>query len=753
MKNLLAFFLFFTAALNAQTSRTLHENWEFRSAGLSDSIYNNNTIVAEIFNWQEARVPGVVHSDLLRNGLIPDPWYGTNEKAVQWVENHSWQYRCKFNLSAEEFDKNHIDLVFDGLDTYADVLLNDSLILQADNMFRSWRADIKKHLLKGENVLTIIFKDPKVVNGPKLRALGYELPAGSETVPLKVSPFTRKAPYHFGWDWGPRLLTCGIWRPVKLEFWDELRIEDLHIVQKSLSENLAVLRIESTVNTKASGTYTLDINDTKQEITLSGSNKKIAFDYEMKQPKLWWPNGWGEAYLYPIKIEIRKADKVLAIAEKKIGLRTVELVQENDKIGRSYYFKVNGKPIFIKGANYIPQSHFLPDVTENQYQALISDAKKVHMNMLRVWGGGIYENDIFYNLCDESGILVWQDFMFAGSMYPGDSAFVENVREEVRENILRLRHHPCIAQWNGNNEMNVAWFNWGWQKQFGWSAADSAKIRQDYEKIFQQLIPEQLKELDPSRFYTPTSPLSNWGKPENFNFGSMHYWGVWHGKDNFEDYRNNVGRFMAEYGFQSFPELKTILKFADSSSLSLDSEIMKWHQKSYVGNTMIVKQAEKHFGKIKSFEDFVNKSQSAQALAMQIAIDAHRLKKGHCWGTLYWQFNDCWPGPSWSSRDVFGNWKKLHHQLETLYAPLALIPVQDSKNLTIWLVNDLPKDESVLVEISLNGKIILLKKLDSKANSNKKIISLALKKINPRELEYSIYKGKSKIFQRSGDLN
>ncbi len=747
MKYLIAF-LFFTAALNAQTSRTLHESWEFRSMGWSDSTYEKTVVSTEIYQWKTAKVPGVVQSDLLRNGLIPDPWFGTNEKAVQWVENHNWQYSCTFKLSAEEFDKKHIDLVFEGLDTYADVYLNDSLILQADNMFRSWRTDVKKLLLKGDNVLNIIFKDPKFIHRSKAKELGYELPAGSENVSLKVSPFTRKAPYHFGWDWGPRLLTCGIWRPIKIQFWEELRIEDLHIVQKSISPSKALLTVETYVKSDASGLYNISVNGKNQSFELKGSDRIISIELEIDSPKLWWPNGWGEAHLYPIRVEIAKDAKILASAEKKIGLRTVELVQENDKIGRSYYFKVNGLPIFIKGANYIPQSHFLPDVTDNQYQSLIADAKKVHMNMLRVWGGGIYENDIFYDLCDEAGILVWQDFMFAGSMYPGDSAFVDNVRNEVRENIIRLRHHPSIAQWNGNNEMNVAWFNWGWQKQFAWSAADSAKIRQDYENLFQQLIPEQIKELDPSRFYTPTSPLSNWGKPENFNYGSMHYWGVWHGKDDFEAYRSNVGRFMAEYGFQSFPEMQTILKFADSSSLSTDSEIMKWHQKSYVGNALIVKQAEKYFGKIKSFDDFVDKSQSAQALAMQIAIDAHRLKKGYCWGTLFWQYNDCWPGPSWSSRDVYGNWKKLHHQLEMLYAPIALIPEIKGNKRYVWLVNDLPNDAEVLVEIKKNDKIIFLKKVKSKGNSLKKILQLKQSKSAGESVELSIYEGKRKVYNR-----
>ena len=739
MKNIIflsCFFLIFNL-LSAQqkTEKLLNQNWEFAEQATD--------------KWNPAHVPGLVHSDLLRLKKIPDPWFGCNEKELQWIENKNWIYRCSFEIAASELVQQHIDLIFEGLDTYAEVFLNGEKILFADNMFRSWRVEVRNILKSGPNYLEIHFKNPLEVNKNKVDSLGYELPAGCETATLKVSPFTRKAAYHFGWDWGPRFLTCGIWKPVKLEFWNETRLDDIQIVQKSLDSSKAVLSVHSSLFSNSYDSFTLMINEERHQIRMNGRDSVFVFDYVVKSPKLWWPNTWGEPTLYPIKVILIDNENIIDQSEKKVGLRTVELVQEIDSIGQSFYFKVNGIPFFAKGANYIPQSNFLPSVSKEQYESLILDAKTANMNMLRVWGGGIYENDIFYDLCDEHGILVWQDFMFAGSMYPGDKAFVENVRQEVRENIIRLRNHPCIALWNGNNEMDVAWFNWGWQKSFGWSEADSAKIRQDYEKIFHQLIPDQISELDPGRFYTSTSPLSNWGKPENFNRGSMHYWGVWHGQDNFEDYHKNVGRFMAEYGFQSFPSINTILKFADSTDLNLNSDVMKWHQKSYVGNGLILKQIKRYFSEPLNFADFIEKSQQTQALAIQMAIDAHRLKKGHCWGTLFWQLNDCWPGPSWSARDVYGNHKKILKELPVLFAPIALIPKVKGENLEFFLVSDKPNIQNVKIIISNKHKILFEKKIKTNNESAVLAHELTDKKLKKiKELKLVLMISDKVIFER-----
>jgi beta-mannosidase len=718
-----------------KTFRYLEDNWVFNQVG-KDSIF-------------KAKVPGVVHTDLLKNSFIDDPWYGTNEKKLQWIEEKNWIYKCRFIISAEEIKSENIDLLFEGLDTYADVFLNGFAILSADNMFRSWKIEVKSKLKIGENQLEIRFTNPVEKNKTKLQSVGYQLPAGCETVPIKVSPFTRKAAYHFGWDWGPRYVTMGIWKPVKLIYWNKVEISDFQVVQKYLSQKKAVLEYIVDIHTSQKGTYNLQINNQIHSITIDKKDSIFILRDSITNPEFWWPNGWGDQKLYDVKVSLADSDVVLDSKQKKIGLRTIELVQNEEKNGRGFYFKVNGIPIFIKGANYIPQSNFLTEVSDEQYIELIEDAKKAQMNMLRVWGGGIYEKDIFYDLCDEKGILVWQDFMFAGSMYPGDDAFLTNVKNEVREQIVRLRDHPSLALWNGNNEINVAWFNWGWQKSLGYSAADSIKIRRDYEKIFTELIPEQIKALDSNHFYTHTSPLSNWGKPENFNYGSMHYWGVWHGKDNFDDYKKNVGRFMAEYGFQSFPELSTIQKFADSTQFSLDSEVMKWHQKSYVGNGIIAAQIEKYFGKAIDFKDFLIKSQKTQTLAMQMAIDAHRLKKGHCWGTLFWQFNDCWPGPSWSCRDVYGNQKEFYKKLAILFAPVALIPERKNDSLFIHLVNDHRINQKVEIEIKgSDGAILYRKKINIKTNQNLKVWETSTQK----DFTLSIKKRNEIVFYRESDF-
>lgn len=667
----------------------LHDQWEFRQVG-SDQ-------------WRSAEVPGVVHTDLLQHALIPHPWKGTNEKDVQWIEEESWEYRTFFNLTPAHVAREGADLLFEGLDTYAEVRLNDQLILSSNNMFREWRVDVNDVMTAGRNELLIEFRSPIVVNTPKLNALGYELPAGSETAANKVSPFTRKAPYHFGWDWGPRLVTAGIWRPIHLELYDVARIADVQIIQHLLSDTLARMEAIVTIEAVSSDHLTVAVWDQDLEVEVQKGHQEIRIPFEIADPQKWWPNGWGESHLHAVPISLAFNGALLDADTISVGLRTVELVRDEDRIGESFYFKINDEPLFARGANYIPQSHFLPSVRREDYQRLIQDAKQSGMNMLRVWGGGIYENDVFYDLCDANGILIWQDFMFAGSMYPGDKEFVSNVMAEVEDNVKRLRNHPSIIHWNGNNEMEVAWQNWGWQKTYGYSSADSTKIWNDYLHLFHDRIRSLLNRLD-DRPYTTTSPLSNWGTPANFNSGSMHYWGVWHGTDDFEDYRYNVGRFMSEYGFQSFPDMETIRYFSDSAEWQLDAEVMQHHQKSYVGNGMIAKQIPKYFEQPVDFEDFVKKSQQTQAKAMQLAIDAHRLKKGHNWGSLFWQLNDCWPGPSWSAVDVFGRKKNFYQELSTLFAPVALIPAWEGDTLVITLVNDTLENVEGTMHLQLKNK-------------------------------------------------
>ena len=671
----------------------IDQGWEFRQEGKDE--------------WRGADVPGVVHTDLMAHELIPHPWIGTNETNVQWIENENWTYRTTFNISSSQLEMDVVDLVFEGLDTYAEVSLNGELVLDADNMFRTWRIAARELLVKGKNELEVKFLSPGKVNSKRLDTLGYVLPAPNETVERKVSPFTRKAPYHFGWDWGLRLVTSGIWRPVYLEAYDVARIENVQLIQEELSDSIARLNAVISIESAFEEMIELNVLNESVRAEVKKGINSINVPMEIENPKRWWPNGWGEPHLYEIPVTLSVDGNEVDQESVKIGLRTVELIQEEDSIGESFYFKINGEKLFARGANYIPQSHFLPSVEEQDYVKLIKDAHEVGMNMLRVWGGGIYEEDIFYELCDEYGILVWQDFMFACSMYPGDSLFIANVEQEVIDNVKRLRNHPSIVLWNGNNEVDVAWNNWGWQKQFTYSDRDSTQIWNDYLNLFHDRIPTLLNQLD-SRPYTTTSPLSNWGKPKNYNRASMHYWGVWHGPDDFDGYQRNVGRFMSEYGFQSFPGMETIAFFADSSEFYLQSDVMKHHQKSYVGNGMIDKQLRKYYEPPTDFENFVLKSQQTQAKAMQVAIDAHRLKKGHCWGTLFWQLNDCWPGPSWSAVDVFDRKKVLYEELNILYAQVALIPEWNGEQLNISLVNDsLDEIEAVMhLDFYANSEVV-----------------------------------------------
>lgn len=624
----------------------INGNWEFNHVGTKE--------------WYPASVPGVVHTDLLANDLIEAPFWECNEKQIQWIENEDWNYRTSFEVTKEQLEDDHIEIVFEGLDTYADVKLNDERIISSNNMFRTWNSDIKSLLKIGTNKLEVQFYSPLTYNKEQYDHYPYELPSGSETLDPKVGSFTRKAAYHFGWDWGPRFVTCGIWRPIKINTWNDARITDIYCSTKNISEAEAQLSALITIESSIEKEVTLNIEGEMVLMNLRKGFNTIEHKFTVANPNLWWCNGMGTPYLYDLHVKLYDEEEMITHKDIRYGIRTIELVNEKDSIGTSFYFKLNGKPVFMKGANYIPQDMFLTDVPESQYHKLLSDVATANMNMLRVWGGGIYENDIFYDLCDEKGILVWQDFMFAGSMYPVDSAFLENVEQEAKQNIIRLRNHPSIALWCGNNEIEVAWENWGWQKQYNYSKSDSLAIWNGYTQVFHDLIPTLCKELDPSRNYTPSSPSSNWGTPENFNHGSMHYWGVWHGREPFENFEKNVGRFMVEYGFQSFPSMETIKTFAMDSSLILDSETMKNRQKSYIGNGLITKHIEQYYDTPKSFEEFVNLSQETQAKGMKMAIQAHLNKQPHCMGSLFWQLNDCWPGPSWSIIDYYGRHKKAY---------------------------------------------------------------------------------------------
>ena len=692
---LISFFI--SSLLFAQTAETLDLNggWLFRKKGDD--------------KWMPATVPGTVHTDLLANKVIEDPFFRDNEKNLQWIENENWEYISEIELNEKTLRRRNLEIIFDGLDTYADVYFNDSLIIRADNMFRKWTASIKTIAKQGSNKLYILFKSP-VKTADSIRKNQLPLPGGDRA-------FTRKAAYHYGWDWAPRFVTSGIWRNVKITGWDFFMIDGVSIEQRKITNETALLTAVLDVKSDEKADFLTHVTDKGTggrliyyTTQIQPGDNTVKIDFEIKNPKLWWSNGLGKQNMYDFFIESTDNRERWHSVEISTGLRTIELVQEKDSIGESFYFKLNGVPVFCKGANFIPADCFLPRVTKDKYTELIKAAKESNMNMLRVWGGGVYEDDEFYNQCDKNGILVWQDFMFACAMNPGDDAFIENVKREAIDNIKRLNNHPCIALWCGNNEVDEGWKNWGWQKQFKYSADDSAKVWSWYSKLFHDILPTAVSDIASVKNYISSSPKNGWGRPESMTSGDSHYWGVWWGMEPFETYEKKVPRFMSEYGFQGFPDYATIEKFTLPEDRYLFSDVLKSHQKHPVGFETIQKYMDMYFqnyaDREKDLLQFAKESQYLQMYGIGKGIEAHRRAKPQCMGTLYWQFNDCWPCVSWSGIDYYGKWKKLQYRVKDLYNDILVSAVEEEGILKVYINSDKPEDiKAKLVMLLVDDEI------------------------------------------------
>jgi beta-mannosidase len=670
-------------------TKALNDQWEFKAKG--DSVF----LSAPHQN---------VHLDLEYHEIIGDPYYSNNEEKYKWVEEKDWVYQTTFQLNNEELNKDFIYLVFEGLDTYAKVYLNEHLILESENMFLKHQLDVKEYAQK-DNLLQIEFSSAINKAEPLFDTHAVRLPAGNDRNDKRTSVYTRKAPYQYGWDWGPRLVGAAIWKPVYLEFWDQIEVKSDRVFQYDLEEDEAQLGVHLNVESKTQQKLKLDIfknGEMFQTEYFPVNPGENLFDkiFSIDHPQLWWPNGYGEAYLYDFKLVLTGKD-VHWQKEYKIGFRNIQLERKADDIGESFQFVVNGVPIYAKGANYIPQDIFPDRVSEESYQKTIQLTKEAHMNMLRIWGGGIYEMDEFYELCDEEGILVWQDFMFACSLYPGDEAFLENVEKEAAYQIKRIRDHASLALWCGNNEMNELWHNWGYQKAFQYSEQDSIDTWNDYLKIFDQMLPKLVHQLDPKTSYLESSPVYGWGNNKSMTHGDSHYWGIWWGKQPFEIYEEKVPRFSSEFGFQSIPHLNTVLSFTDSSQLDLFSEDMKAHQKSSIGNQTILDYLPQYYPETKNFEEMIYISQLLQAYGMDLAFRAQRLAKPRCMGTLYWQLNDCWPVLSWSSLDYYGQKKATHYVAEEDFATIMLKSEIKNNQLKTSIVSDSLKEISAQLQVSV----------------------------------------------------
>ena len=721
-------------AAQGVVKQEINKNWTFKQ------VRGNN--------WYQASVPGVVHTDLIDNKIIEDPYFRLNERGVQWVDKEDWEYKAPLVVSSDIFSKDNIELDFKGLDTYADVYLNDSLILKANNMFREWTVNVKPLLKKDGNELRIYFHSPLKIDIPKWDALDYQNEAGNDqsenggVFNKKVSVFARKAGYHYGWDWGPRLVTSGIWRPVYLMGWNDARIESVQYIQQSVTAKAAQIkaRVEVIADKSGEATVTISAEGVGRGWTKKANVKKgvniIETDLTVTNPKLWWSNGLGEAHLYPFKAEVAMNGKVADMQKDNLGLRSLKVVYEKDAEGHTFHFELNGHKVFMKGANYIPQDNFLPRVTAEKYEKTILDAVNANMNMLRVWEGGTYENDIFYDLCDKYGILVWQDFMFACSTYPGEGELLDNIREEAIDNVKRLRNHPSIAIWCGNNENQTAWFGWGWVKQYT-KLGVADKIWKQFKNIYFDVLPKVVETYDPTTFYWPSSPYA--GNPEgnaDEANGDAHYWGVWHGKDSIANYNVKRARFFSEYGFQSFPEFESVKKYApEKRDWDIFSEVMMAHQRGGShANSLIQWYLLNEYSKPKDFPNFLYMGQLLQGDAIKTAIEAHRRDMPYCMGTLFWQHNDCWPVASWSSRDFYGRWKAQHYSSKKAFKDILVSPIIKGNSLDVYVVSDRLKVTKGKLDIrvmDLKGNVVfeMDKQITLPANTSKVQYAGALDKI------------------------
>jgi len=720
--------------MGKKNTQVLNEGWEFQCHGESD--------------WLNATVPGCVHLDLLNHELIPDPYFGLNEQKLQWISKKSWNYRLCFTPEKDLQEKKNKRLCFYGIDTYATVYLNGKKIISANNMFHPWEVDVTDIIIPGSNELNVILRSPINEILPHLESMNYKLPAENDQA-AGTSPYTRKAPYHYGWDWGPCFVTSGIWQDVELFGWNSWFIKNIFIRQEKCDKDHADLTLEVAIESKNNKSGKIIIFEPKSEIfyehpiKFSKGENKLYFDLVVVKPELWWPAGHGDQPLYDFQVTIH-ADGEEEKFSKRTGLRDVAINRVKDEKGESFTIYVNGKPIFAKGANWIPADSFTSRLTPKDYKLLLQNVIKANMNTLRMWGGGIYEPDYFYELCDQMGILVWQDFMFACSLYPGDNKFLDSVDKEARYQVDRLKDHPSIILWCGNNEVASGWLSWGWKEKLPESVWEK-----DYKKLFHELIPDICNELDPSRLYWPSSPGHDLELPKDdqiYGNGDNHYWGVWHGGEGFEGFEKNIGRFMSEYGMQSFPDLKTVETFANKVDWDIESDVIKAHQKASLGNDNVIKYIEQYYSKPKDFESLIPLSQIMQADAIRTAVEAHRRSMPFCMGTLYWQLNDCWPGVSWSSIDYNGNWKALHYAARLFFNPVLVSITEKDNLINIYIIND--QNHSFNAELSVilysfNGSVLVeqTKAIEVSATCSTKALKLSSDKLlgNHDQSEIMLY--------------
>ena len=614
--------------------------------------------------WRSAVVPGSVHRDLLRHGLIPDPFYGTNELGLQWIEQRDWEYRTTFRVSAALLAEDEIELACDGLDTLATVFLNGKKIATSDNMFVPLRLSVGPLLRAGANELRFHFASTG-------RALATTRPSHhpkefNDSVG-RCSVF-RKQQCQFGWDWGPRFVTAGVWRDLRLEAWSYNRLIDARLTQTHARSGRVTLAATPELARRSAGVgYDLTVS-LEGAVVAHASGAAGDLRVEIPDPQLWWPAGQGPQPLYTVELIARgSSGREIGRWSRRIGLRTLTLDRSRDQWGESFQFVVNGRPVFAKGANWIPAHSFTAGLTRADYARDLRSAVRANMNMVRVWGGGIYEDEAFYDLCDELGLLVWQDFMFACTIYPGDRALLASVREEAKAQVTRLRHRACLALWCGNNEIET--LNWDLLEK-------NPALRRNYDALFEKLLPAEVAAHDGVTSYWPTSPargkgLSNDGAIKSLSeaTGDTHYWDVWHARHPVKDYEKWQFRFVSEFGMQSYSSPATQATFCPADEANVFGPVMENHQKNAAGNQIILDYVSRLYRFPKDQASLIYLSQLNQAYCMQTGVEHYRRLAPRCMGAVYWQLNDCWPVASWSSIEFTGRWKALHHVARRFFAP------------------------------------------------------------------------------------
>lgn len=667
----------------------------------------------------DMQIPGTVLSGLLAAGKIKDPFYRTNEDATRALFWKDYVFTRTFDVDEELLAQQHIVLVCEGLDTLAEISINGTFLAKTDNMHRTWKFQAKKLLHPGKNKIQIVFRSVlRFIEDYPYEAhkkINY-IPCGS----MKGNQLLRKAHSMFGWDWGPQTIDAGIFRDIYLQGYSHARIEDIRIHQqhaKNVSVQTSITLSESVPGQKLCVELSEDGADKPLQTKLCKTNADgvAAVDFVIENPKLWWPNDYGDQPLYIVRTTFLDEDGTsLESITRRIGLRTLTISQEKDEWGNEFAFCVNGVKIFTRGGNYIPDDCLYTRITEKKLDYILESCRRAHFNCVRVWGGGYYPSDAFYDLCDEKGLIVWQDLMYACNVYDVTDAFAENCRQETYDNVRRLRHHASLGLWCGNNEIESAWDHWGdFQKE-------TPYLRADYIRLFEEVLPKAVQEADGETFYWHSSPSSGgcFDNPDDANRGDTHYWDVWHGQKPFTDYRKYFFRFCSEFGFQSFPCAKTVNSFTLEDDRNIFSRVMESHQKNDAANGKMLYYLSENLRYPKDLTHLLYASQVLQGMAIKYGVDHWRRNRGRCMGTLYWQINDDWPAPSWSSIDYFGRWKALHYMAQKFYAPHAVSMTLEDHRCHVYFSNESFETTEYSLTLSirdLSGNV--LETYETKGNS------------------------------------